>query len=75
MCSSDLSITDTLGAGLLLLGLALLAGPGLVTVKLVMILLFVYVTSPTAGHALAKAAYASGLRAETGEGSADDASA
>ncbi len=55
-------LTDTGGAGLILLGLMFQAGLTLVTVKLLMVLLFLYVTSPTATHALAKAAYAGGVR-------------
>jgi multicomponent Na+:H+ antiporter subunit G len=51
-------VADTLGATLLLLGLALQAGPNLVAVKLVMIWLFMWLTGPTASHALAKAAFA-----------------
>ena len=51
-------ITDTLGAGLVMLGLILQAGFTLVTVKLIMILIFLWFTSPTATHALAKAALA-----------------
>lgn len=54
-------ITDTLGAGLVLTGLMLHAGLSLATAKLVMILLFLWITGPTATHALAKAALASGL--------------
>lgn len=57
------SITDTLGATLILLGLGLHAGPSLITVKLVMILFLLYVTSPTSAHALVKAAYSKGLEA------------
>ena len=49
-------ITDTLGASLIVVGLMLQAGLSLVTVKLVMILFFLLVTSPTAGHALARSA-------------------
>ncbi len=49
-------ITDTLGATAILLGLALQAGWDLMSVKLVIILLFVLLTSPTASHSLAKAA-------------------
>ncbi len=49
-------ITDTLGASAVLLGLALQAGWDLMSVKLVIILLFLLVTSPTAAHSLAKAA-------------------
>lgn len=54
-------ITDTLCAGFILLGLMLQAGLGLVTVKLLFILLFLTFTSPTATHALAKAAVHGGL--------------
>ena len=57
------SITDTLGAGLILLGLALQAGIGLVAVKLVMVYAFMLLTGPAASHALVKAAYAQGLKA------------
>ncbi len=55
-------ITDTLGAGLLLLGLIFQAGPTLTAVKLVLLVVFIALTSPTAGHALAKAAYLRGLK-------------
>jgi multicomponent Na+:H+ antiporter subunit G len=51
-------ITDTLGTGLILLGLAFQAGLTLVTVKLILILLFLWTTSPTGTHALAQAALA-----------------
>lgn len=64
------SLTDTLGATLILFGLALQAGLGLVTVKLVFILLFIYLTSPTSMHALVKAAYAGGVAAPVIEGEA-----
>ncbi len=55
-------ITDTLGAGLLLLGLALQAGLSLVTVKLVLVLVFMVVSGPVTVHALAKTAYRLGLK-------------
>jgi multicomponent Na+:H+ antiporter subunit G len=55
-------ITDTLGAGLILLGLMFQAGLSLVTVKLIMILAFLYLTSPTATHALAQSALTHGLK-------------
>ena len=58
-------LTDTLGAGLVLLGLMFQAGLTLITVKLVMILFFLLVTSPTAGHALARAALRQGLEPMT----------
>ena len=57
------SITDTLGATLILLGLGIHAGFGLVMVKLVFVFVFLYLTSPTAAHALVKAAYSKGLEA------------
>ena len=64
-------VTDTLGAGLVLLGLMFQAGFGLATVKLVMILLLILITSPTATHALAQAALYHGVKpahdAEEGE--------
>jgi len=50
------SITDTLGAGLILLGLMLQGGWTLVTAKLFLILVFLWLTSPTASHALVRAA-------------------
>ena len=56
------SVTDTLGAGLILAGLALQAGFTLVTVKLAMIGVLILFTSPTATHALAKAGLARGLK-------------
>ena len=55
-------ITDTLAAGLILLGLALQSGLALATVKLFLIFLFLTFTSPTASHALAKAALHGGIR-------------
>jgi multicomponent Na+:H+ antiporter subunit G len=55
-------ITDTLGAGLILTGLMFQGGFSLDTVKLVMVLFFLLVTSPTSTHALAKAALTHGLK-------------
>jgi multicomponent Na+:H+ antiporter subunit G len=49
------SVTDTVGAGFLILGMMLFAGASLVTVKLAIIGLLIFFTSPTATHALAKA--------------------
>lgn len=51
-------IGDTLGASLIGVGLMVQSGFTLVTVKLMFILLFLFFTSPTATHALAKAAHA-----------------
>ena len=54
-------LTDTLGAGLILLGLITQSGDWLVAAKLVMIGLLLWFTSPTATHALARAALERGL--------------
>ena len=56
------SIVDTVGAALVLLGLLLQAGPTLVAVKLLFIGLLILVASPTASHALARAAMVRGLQ-------------
>ena len=54
-------ITDTMGAGLILAGLMVQGGFSLVTVKLILILIFLLYTSPTSTYALANAAYRRGL--------------
>lgn len=64
------SIIETLGAGFLLLGLMLHAGFSLVTVKLLMIGLLIFFASPTASHALARAARASGIKPLLADGEA-----
>lgn len=56
------SLTDTLGAGLVLVGLMFQGGWSQTTVKLAMILFFLLLTSPTASHALAKAALEAGRK-------------
>lgn len=56
------SLTDTLGAGLILTGMMLQAGWGLVLPKLLMILLLSFLAGTTASHAMAKAALKSGLK-------------
>jgi multicomponent Na+:H+ antiporter subunit G len=50
------SVCDTMGAGLVLVGLMLQGGLSLVTVKLLLIFYFMIFTGPTAVHALAEAA-------------------
>jgi multicomponent Na+:H+ antiporter subunit G len=55
------SVIDTLGAGLLLLGMMLQAGLTLISVKLLFIGVLLFFTSPTATHALARAAHLRGL--------------
>ncbi|MDJ0905255.1 MAG: monovalent cation/H(+) antiporter subunit G [Woeseiaceae bacterium] len=54
------SVTDSLGAILVLTGVMLQAGLTLATIKLAAILLFLLLTSPTASNALATAAMLAG---------------
>ena len=54
------SVTDSLGAILVLAGIMLQAGLSLATIKLAAILLFLLLTSPTASNALATAAMLAG---------------
>jgi multicomponent Na+:H+ antiporter subunit G len=75
-------ITDTLGSLLMIAGLMLQGGLTLVTVKLGLILIFLFFTSPTSTHALAHAAYTGGLKPMVdheilggGDGQGDDYSA
>ncbi len=67
-------ITDTLGAGLVILGLVFQAGFTLVTVKLVFIIIFMLFINPGATHGLAKAAFAQGVKVDS-EGKEPDAAA
>jgi multicomponent Na+:H+ antiporter subunit G len=69
-------ITDTMGAGMIILGLLLQAfragvdpqvtdatiTPWLVAAKLLMVLFFLSITSPSSCHALAQAAWQDGLK-------------
>lgn len=57
-------ITDTMGAGLILIGLMFIAGPTLIAFKLFVILFFLTLTSPSSCHALARSALAHGLEPE-----------
>lgn len=64
-------IIDTLGAGLILAGLMVQAGLSMVTVKLFLIIAFLFFTSPAATHALARAALSAGVKpllAKSGDG-------
>lgn len=55
-------ITDTLATFLVISGLMLTAGWSLALFKLGLIMLFIFFTSPTASHALARSAQLSALR-------------
>ena len=50
------SVFYTLGTILILFGLILYAGLNIVSIKLLLILIFILITTPTAAHALAKSA-------------------
>jgi len=56
------SVTDTLCAGFIVLGLMLQAPDAMMVIKLLLILLILTYTSPTAAHALAKSALHGGLK-------------
>ena len=58
-------MTDTMGAGLILVGLGITTGFSVTTFRLLLILLFLWFTSPIATHALAKAALHGGLQPYT----------
>lgn len=53
-------LTDTMGAGLILTGLLFQVGWSLVTLKLLLVLGFLWFSSPVSTYALARAALASG---------------
>ena len=55
------SQADTLGAGFALAAVALTIGWGPTAVKTVLLLFFIFVTNPTAAHAIARAAYEEGV--------------
>ncbi len=54
-------IIDTMGTGAVLLGLTFQAGFTIVSIKLVLIVIFIMFTSPTATHALARASLHGGV--------------
>ena len=63
-------ITDTLGTILLLLGLALQADPG-DALKLLLVFVFLFFTSPVAAHSLSNAAIQSGYQPRLGRSDDD----
>ena len=48
---------DTMGAGLVFIGLILWQGFSFISLTILLILLFIWLTNPTAAHAIAKTAY------------------
>lgn len=67
-------MTDTLGAELILIGLIIQAGFSQMSLKLLLVAFFLLMTSPTATHAVANAAYQAGLKPLLGKYKAPDAS-
>jgi multicomponent Na+:H+ antiporter subunit G len=55
-------VSDTSAVAMILIGLMLISPDALVVAKLIMILLMTLLISPTASHALAKAAVRNGLK-------------
>lgn len=62
------SITDSAGVILLIVGMSLQSGATLITVKLLIIGVFLFITGPTATHAVANAALVTGLRPPEAKG-------
>ena len=60
----SVSLIESLGAFLVLIGLGLQSGLTFTTIKLVIIGIFLFFTGPTSTHALANAAFSSGVRPE-----------
>lgn len=61
------SVTDTLGVGFLILGMALQAGFSLVTLKLAFLLALFFFTGPVVTHALAQACLHEGIQPRLAE--------
>ena len=55
-------MADTLATFLIFVGLALQSGFSLVSVKLLLVIIFIFFTSPTASYALAQASFVAGLK-------------
>ena len=62
------SITDSGGMILLVIGMCLHSGFSLITVKLLIIGVFLFITGPTSTHAIANAALVTGLRPKEAAG-------
>lgn len=70
--SHSASKSDTLAAGLSLAAVALSFGSDISTVKAVLLLLFMFITNPTAAHAIARAAAEEGIEPWTNDGEVDE---
>ncbi len=54
-------VTDTMGAEFILIGLVVMSPDVQTALKLLVVMLFLFITSPTATHAIANAAYSAGV--------------
>lgn len=59
---------DTAGVGFIILGLIVHEGFTLISVKLALVGIFLFFTSPISTHAVAQVAHRSGVKAVTGKG-------
>jgi len=60
--SHAVSLTDSLGAFLMLIGIALHEGPGKNMLKILVVLALLYILNPVIAHATIRAALRSGLK-------------
>ena len=60
--SHALSLTDTLGALLVLVGLALHQGPSLNAGKIILVLILIFLINPVISHATVRAALRAGIK-------------
>jgi len=65
------SKSDTLGAGLALAGVGVTFGADIPTVKAGLLVLFMFITNPTAAHAIARAAADQGIEPWTADEEGD----
>lgn len=61
------SVSESAGMILLVMGMCLQAGATLITVKLIIIGVFIFITGPTSTHAVANAAHVSGATPDSDE--------
>ena len=58
---------DTLGIGLCLVGSMIYLGFSITSLKVLVIILFVWITNPSAAHLIAKSAYKAGVAPKEGD--------
>lgn len=61
-------MVDSIGAPLIFLGIILQEGFSFFSGKIVLLAIFMFITSPTASHAIAKSAFLCGLKPKKGRG-------